>query len=982
MASSSSGSAGFNYMSFYASEAECQSISQEETNEFARVWIVCMTYGMGLSTMLCALYFGGGFNRRRATTWDIAESPSSSRSPSPIGDLEAEAEKPADTSKRSASKQSCFSQEVMDQTPNVAKAKKHLIKSSPTDQDGKFRGVWSTSLADISEIGGAGLELYFRLLLGMGFAFAFMSVATAPIVMFAWNGNFVPDTGSALAKTTIGNLGNIPQGLAPEGRLVIIGCQGVPIESLTAIFAKLDAVAVFIFLVFGVWFRFKTLARIRKEVDDNTTVADFGLEIEGLPAEIENQADYERLLTEHLLERMKQVREDDQRRGCCKRRKSLDLEPPSVKEIAFVRDYKKKLGSLKYLAELRRKRSVEEFKQNEKAVEKIDKSIEKVEQSLAMVARPEEELPVVRAYAIVGTMYDQLALINHYRFANWRMFRMCQSKARRFQEKPVRMNRPPEPSNILVENGDVPQYEVALRMGVIGLMWIIAVLVSSLGIFLMNYLAAQQQEGAENSQLGSAACDSGSHIKSAADATTYVCPFLNASVWTVEQASNFTGEVLDCYCATKGYMGVLDDARLSDPTEGGYCVDWLTKTGTGIAIGVLCSGVVVAINGGFKLGFIMFAEFERPLSVSVLEASKMTKVFLSQFISTGVIIYLINLHSSSIQIWPFGAGPYSDFERGWYTVVGGTIVTTLMINCVAAPAGGIAGPIIQKLMRCLTTHSVKTQDELLELYTNGPFDISANFAQLLMTIWVTMMYSAGMPIVNVFAAAYCFFSYWLHKWVLLKGSKQPPLYDCTLPQQAANIILLAVPLHIVFSILMYSHLCTFPSEPLGGSLADMSSAAAAQTAAAGTDVSGNGLFDRATRQSTWVHAMLLLFSLGLGAIYIVLSIVGATFGEFFKCFYQVLCSSSQARVSPANSLSQSPGEDIWDNVVATMAAVCPPTSYKLERHPDYIHIAKHMRPLSPVNAAAVAASVAAAAADEKPEPDAEAREDPLAVESA
>merc|ERR1719217_195040 len=103
------------------------------------------------------------------------------------------------------------------------------------------------------------------------------------------------------------------------------------------------------------------------------------------------------------------------------------------------------------------------------------------------------------------------------------------------------------------------------------------------------------------------------------------------------------------------------------------------------------------------------------------------------------------------------------------------------------------------------------------------------------------MYSAGMPIVNLFMAAYCFFTFWIDKATVLKGSKRPPLYDCQLPVEASTLLLFAGPLHVVFAIGMYSHLCTFPSEPLSGAIADLSESAASQAGSAGgADMTSNG----------------------------------------------------------------------------------------------------------------------------------------------
>merc|ERR1712232_1042432 len=113
---------------------------------------------------------------------------------------------------------------------------------------------------------------------------------------------------------------------------------------------------------------------------------------------------------------------------------------------------------------------------------------------------------------------------------------------------------------------------------------------------------------------------------------------------------------------------------------------------------------------------------------------------------------------------------------------------------------------------------IKTQDELLKLYTNPEFNISARYAQMLMTVYSTMIFSPGMPALNIFGMIYCIITYWTDKAVLLKGSMRPPVYDTALPVTASQWLLFCVPLHLAMAISMYSDQCTFPSKPLGGEL--------------------------------------------------------------------------------------------------------------------------------------------------------------------
>lgn len=56
--------------------------------------------------------------------------------------------------------------------------------------------------------------------------------------------------------------------------------------------------------------------------------------------------------------------------------------------------------------------------------------------------------------------------------------------------------------------------------------------------------------------------------------------------------------------------------------------------------------------------------------------SSMTKMFVVQFINTGVVIFLVNLQLDiGIDWFPIFKGQYDEFTCDWYRLVGSTIVS-------------------------------------------------------------------------------------------------------------------------------------------------------------------------------------------------------------------------------------------------------------------------------------------------------------------
>jgi len=270
-----------------------------------------------------------------------------------------------------------------------------------------------------------------------------------------------------------------------------------------------------------------------------------------------------------------------------------------------------------------------------------------------------------------------------------------------------------------------------------------------------------------------------------------------------------------------------------------------------------------------------------------------------------------------------------------------------MANTIVPAATNTAVMIIGVVKRCCLAPKAKHQTELIRLYTNPPFDIAARYAQLLTVVFVTMTYGAGLPLLYFFAAAYMLFTYWADKIVLLWGSKRPPAYDTTIPREASQYMLYSVAIHCVFAIWMFGQPCTFPSAPLGGSLASVTeqatSTAANSGGAYGSMATDSGLVERLTKESTWMIFLLLIFCIGLWGVWTVLWILGGTLGEFGKCILLCLCPKATTRVS-VSEVDSASDKVTWDQAQVIINRSCPPASYRMEKHPNFRDHAKFVRP--------------------------------------
>lgn len=856
----------------WAADLGCGEIDEGSTSQFARIWVNCIVGGATIvACVTVPFYWCNDWSHEPVTVEP------------PIDDKEDGTPETSPHAKPPRLADSVSKE--MDPVPNLENAIQHLKETSPT-VNGRWRRL-HTNATELNEVGGLGVELYFRLLQALGFCFCYMSVFIMPLMVFSWNGNFAVDIGGSFAKTTAANLGNLVEvsGVAQEARLAIIGCQGVLVTKLTEWFGWLDWVTMVIFTFFVVYFRFVTVPKVTAEMDEHcVTVSDFAVEIDGLPERIDDHKNYEELLRAHLEERIG------------------SSTSPAVRELSIIRDFDQRLGSVKRRLNLMFEKSVAEYKGDVKSQASLQKKIDVITAKLAKNVGPEDELSVVRAYAILNSEADVRQLRFQYRFANYAICRFCQRRVNMFQGGRLRVQPAPEPTDIIWVNQDTGWRERALRSAIAFSVWFLIMAVSAALVGILRLFADDLQTGVSNIQLGSDTCDAGT------EASGQPCNSLEMVLVTASAARNFSGDSLQCWCITQGYTEVLRDRNLRD-----ICADWLQEDGKNSAIAVLTAVVVVSINVILQVFTKEMAEWQRPISESGLNASIVYRLFVAQYINTAVVTSLI-----SADVWPF-EGPYSDFERGWYSIVGVPIITALMFNVVSGSASTLGKWAFICFKRTFCWRRHKHQAELLKLYTNPKFEIAQVYARVLSTVFVTLTYSSGLPLVNLFAILYFFANYWVDKAVLLWGSRRPPAFDARIPMQAATILLYAGPIHMFVALFMFSHGCTFPSDELGESLSSDSGQLS------------NNFGNRLVRQSTWMIFASLVLLIALWAVWVVLQIVGATFGEFFRLLH-VCCCSRRPKTTP---VEDGPLEVTWDTAVEQIRKRQPQISYQFKNDPEF-----------------------------------------------
>lgn len=168
--------------------------------------------------------------------------------------------------------------------------------------------------------------------------------------------------------------------------------------------------------------------------------------------------------------------------------------------------------------------------------------------------------------------------------------------------------------------------------------------------------------------------------------------------------------------------------------------------------------IIVIINTLMQVIFKKLALFEVYDSMTEQFASEVNKIFVAQYINTGLVILLINMKVTNSGI--VGTfindrlgGEYTDFSSEWYSEIGTTICMTMFINVISVPIGILVAVLIKKVLRwcdrgCSSVYTKtkkKKQSQYEALYMGSDFILELRYAQILTNIFVCMTYSTGIP---------------------------------------------------------------------------------------------------------------------------------------------------------------------------------------------------------------------------------------------
>ncbi|TYZ57587.1 hypothetical protein PybrP1_013208 [[Pythium] brassicae (nom. inval.)] len=271
--------------------------------------------------------------------------------------------------------------------------------------------------------------------------------------------------------------------------------------------------------------------------------------------------------------------------------------------------------------------------------------------------------------------------------------------------------------------------------------------------------------------------------------------------------------VLYCYCSTALVTSIKDLGYIEGPKTlwrqyvpcRGYIKDFAKKNG----FIVMAAGVVIVVNMLMDVILRAFADFERHYSESSKASGIALKLFAAQFLNTAIVVLVVNASLGLTRIPVVNEllkGKYKDFERDWYPTVGMGITTTMLINAFLPQLQLFVHMfIVSPLRRELKRRRIRTQDQMNKLYAGPVFDISMRYPMILNSVFVTMVFCGGSPVLLFIASLAAAGTYWFDKLSIVYLYSVKTAYSEELGEIALGLLPWSLVLHLGFSTWMYGN---------------------------------------------------------------------------------------------------------------------------------------------------------------------------------
>jgi len=169
---------------------------------------------------------------------------------------------------------------------------------------------------------------------------------------------------------------------------------------------------------------------------------------------------------------------------------------------------------------------------------------------------------------------------------------------------------------------------------------------------------------------------------------------------------------------------------------------------------------------------------------------------------------------------PIFNGEFDDFTTEWYKQIGVSIILTMLLGIFSPHlANGmfwLKGSCKRLYDRRCTRNRRKTrqifQGDYEQMYLGPELLFEYRYSTMLNTVFISLMFGTGMPILYLFGFIAFWITYWVDKWTMLRIYQIPPNYNKEVVKSSREWINAAIILHFLFGWWMYSNAIIFETQ--------------------------------------------------------------------------------------------------------------------------------------------------------------------------
>ena len=170
----------------------------------------------------------------------------------------------------------------------------------------------------------------------------------------------------------------------------------------------------------------------------------------------------------------------------------------------------------------------------------------------------------------------------------------------------------------------------------------------------------------------------------------------------------------------------------------------------------------------------------------------------------------------------FLVGIYNEFDSEWFLNIGSALLITQAFMLVLPHIFILFEAMGKCVERCLDRHcscdkkktSKIIQSDYEDLYTGPSEVLEVRYGQVMATIFVTLTFSAGIPLLLPLTLVILFVQYWVDKFLVFQYYRKTTHFTQKLSAFVVTMMPVAIIMHYLFAGMMFSNPYMLHSKPI------------------------------------------------------------------------------------------------------------------------------------------------------------------------